>query len=378
MPATLTTLQDLIDQWHGGLGPPQGTDSAAELDDYIRQLQGFLVNFLNVSFNATDGTLKSSAITSATFTGGTIPGSAITGDIDGGKLTANSVGYAQLTKWDNGDGTAAVRENTIDSDAVVRRHIKDGEVVAGKLGAGAINAASLFATGVVDSNALAASSVTNAKVSDVSGVKLTANTVPATSLAVGPLTGTEIGLPVVVAPSSAASQIAKIGGALSATLNSATNTLVFALAAGVASEGTIYSWKNANSGTATTGSLQNVTGWTAKVDGDEVIDWSVADARFNITEPGVYIVFFELSAYSVESFRAVLSVNGTEKISGNDVFLPLGAGGTSHGFGIIEFTGATGYFTIGYHCGRTQATNGLGYSTLATPVFGRVLLLAVA
>lgn len=379
MPATITTLQELISQYDAGLGPPQGTDAASELDDYIRQLQGFLVNFLQVSFNATDGTLKPTAITQATFTGGIIPGSALEGDINGNLLLANSVGYTQLAKWDNGAGQAAVKANTIDDDAIESRHIKDGEVGAGKLADGAVDAAAVLADDVVTTDAILNSAVTSAKIAGLDGSKIDANTLPPTaiksSLTILPL-ASSIGLPVIVGPTSAGSQIATIGGALSATLVG--NVLTFALASAVGSgTGTVYTFTNSDTGASVvSATVTPRTNWS-KVTGDSIVAWNASTSVFDVTEEAVFIVFFELAGYSVESFRAVLSLNGSAAILGNDVFIPIGTGGTSMGFGIVQLS-ASGTIGLGYQCGRVQAANGLGYSTLSSPVFGRLLLIAIA
>lgn len=376
-----TTLTQLITQYAGGSGPPQGTDAASDLHQAVRQLQGFLINFLSVSLDPDTGLIKSGVLSESTFTGSTdvIPASAIQGNIDGGKITAGTVSQAQLAIVDSDGDNGAVATVNVNNLAITSDKLAASAVIAGKIATGGVSASTQFAAGVVDAAALGTNAVTNDKVATgISGSKLSDDTVAPKAISNADLAGGETGLLWIDGTAVTSNKAAKIGGSLTATYNAATNTIEFAIAA--ASSANVAKFELTASGSSAT-TLTARTGWS-KVAGPNYIAIDGTDpSKINITSTGTYLAFFSLVGYSCEAFQAQLVLTGVTGSPhyGNTVFIPLGTQSESSGQAVFTFTSATDYVQLYHIASRVQATNGLGYTAGSVPAkYGQLTIIKLA
>ena len=355
------TLADLQTWYNGGAGHPFGTDAASDLDDSVRQLQGFLCTFLAASFHPTTGKLLPAAFDAGTYATDTIPASSISGDIDGStQIQAGTITNAQLSIYGGAHG-AAVVANVIDDGAIIDRHISAGGIGEGKLAAGAIDSSTMFKAGIVNNAALATNAVADGNVSGVSGTKIAVGTIEATSLATTGLAAGTVGLHAIDGDGATNNEICVIGGALTATIEPGTPpTLKFALAAG---DGENYARFTSGSSGASVASTWTARGsWTKNSGGATKMVVGTPTTRIVLGSAGTYLIYFRSCHYSTEGTACQISMNaGALTQMGSGVFLPLGTGGASEGLGLITATASTDYIELEYYCERVDA-HGLGYA----------------
>lgn len=200
---------------------PADLDNANELAAAVRQVKQFLGKYLAVS-HTDSGTLRSGAIAFADQVGDGV----ITGDhigqatITNYNMAGDSVDSVQLV-----DGSvltpkiadAAVTTEKLALNAVDTPQIKDASVTAVKLAAGAVTATT------IGDNTITSDKISGDGTSSTLASKISAGSITAVKLASDPLmSGTDILLPVI---KSTGNVMAKIGGALSATITPATTTI---------------------------------------------------------------------------------------------------------------------------------------------------------
>lgn len=367
----LTTLRQLIDQYDGGAGPPQGTAPISELDDAIRQLQGFLVNFLRVAFDPDTNLIQAAGMSGSPYAVNSIPGDAIQGELDGVQVKSDSIGYGQLEKVASDGSGGAVREDTIGKYAVSEDKIKDGAVTGAKLADGAIDRTSVFGGAYVNAAAVAEGAISDIHIAGVNGSKVEAGTLPPTALSTGALTTGEKGIPYII--EGGTNVVAKIGGSVTAAYNAGSRTLEFSLGA-IGAPAALFTIST--SGTATQGAWTARTGLAYAAGSTDVATVDADQIVFGAA--GTYLVLFDLAGYSVESLVAGVRLN-TTVYPGNAVHLPLGVGGVSSGYAYLTIADPdTEKLDLVYYCSRTFATYGLGLDNTAQGRFASVAVIRLA
>ncbi len=267
---------------------PDGTTvSAAEIDDYIRQVKGFLIRFLAKAHND-DGTLKDDV--------SVLSFSDISGKVQNDQVEPDAIESVHISD-------DAILSRHIEDDQVLGAHIKDGEIVAAHLANDAVtNDKILDATISADK---LAGDIPYSKLASSTGSTIVDDSIEASKIKCP--TGASATIPNLIAVMDAAanSKIAKIGGVLTGSLNNATTppTLEFAFqtaidtAAGgiaiVAQDGVT------NTVNLVTG-WQHRKGWVAVRDGGIVTIGSTAGSdkdKIILSTGGTYVVLFMLSAY---------------------------------------------------------------------------------
>lgn len=266
--------------------PDGATVSAAEIDDYLRQIKGFLIRFLAQAHND-DGTLKDD-VSALNFTD-------ISGKVKTDQIESEAVDAVHLAD-------DAVIERTIADNAVTEDKIKDGSVSADKLAANAVtNDKILDATISADK---LAGSIPYSKLASSTGTNIVDNTITAAKHACP--TGASLTIPNLIAVMDAAanSKIAQIGGVLTATLNTAgaLPILEFAFAAATDTAGgfAIVTQSGTPSAVNLVSGWQHRKGWVATRDADLITIGSTGAGDLdlvNITRAGTYLALFMTAAY---------------------------------------------------------------------------------
>lgn len=307
MPLTPITLLSQLD-----VDEPQGDITPVSmLDDHIRQLKGFIKEFLSVAHEDW-GDLKQES-QELTF-------ESITGRLDGGKIESGtidgvSIGDGVLLEKHHGDGQVSERalaDGAVTEDKIGNLEVKDKHIesVAGSKITGPIPGVSVPAL--------------------VEGEVEAKHLKPDTSLL------TDLGL-FVVRDTTGGNTLAKIGGILTATLEAGTpKTLKFAMANPIIPDTGILA---VATDTAAGKVVTNITvdsyrvrnGWSRLI-GEGIIQIGTEVAtldQIGITQNATYFVFLFTSAYGAPDagaaatlYSTLVSEDGTEILRTTDLVIP--------------------------------------------------------
>ena len=351
---------------------PAGAESAAKIDDALRQTRNFIKNFLGVSHDDS-GTLKS---------GATTPGSIPNGSITYAKIQNVSAADRVLGTTTVGPGpiveipcTAAGRAIIDDVDAAAQR---------ATLGLGALAVKATVATADLDNAA-----VTTAKIATgaVTSNELGASAVIAAKIATGAVDPTKIsniGDAKILAGDGVNGAALTVGGALTATRSG--SVLVFALSGGSTSgfsalyallEERLASGSNAG---GSTGAAYTARALTEQSDSGDLI--GVSGVNITVKKKGTYLILASAPVYSAGLHRIKLrQTSGTPAdllLGTSEVALP---GVTSRSFaeGMVTFADDNTTIQLQHWVETTVASNGLGLAVGAgeQEVYARIHFLKV-
>jgi hypothetical protein len=349
-----------------------------------RQLRDFLVTFLTVA-HTDAGVIKPLAVKSGCYDVGSIVTADIaddtiiddnispTADIDGSKLLDASVTSAKLA------GTLDISTNlasgTIPGSAIKANDIDYTQLKADSVRAAAIQDDAVTTDKIKDANVthdkLAAAAVDGDNIVQSDGTNTASAAIPLLAVAGGADSGTY-----------------KVGGDLTATIDTTLTPHVLKLvvaAAGGTSSGryarlvrkTAY---NTAGGSAAAGD-QCIGGWSVDVGTSLVTMYgSGGDAYFVVGVAGTYLVMGWDSAYSVGKHRFWLGVQGTTDtllLLGSSEHAPYGVQNRSSFEGIVVVPANSTIYGLHHYTELAQATNGFGlpvgltYATVQqTELFG--------
>ena len=351
---------------------PAGGESAAKIDDSIRQIKSFLATYLAIAHDDS-GALKAGATTV-----GSIPN----GSITYAKLQNVTASDRVLGRASSGAGvveeipcTAAGRAIIDDVDAAAQRTT---------LGLGAMATKATVATADIDANA-----VTTAKLATgaVTSNELASNAVVAAKIATGAVDPTKIsniGDAKVLAGDGTNAAALTVAGALTATRSG--SNLVFALTGGSTSgfsaqyallEERLASGSNAGASVAATYTARALT---EQSDAGDLV--GISGVNITIKKKGTYLILGSAPAYSVGTHRVKLrQTSGTPTdilLGTSEVSLP---GVMSRSFieGMVTIADDDTTVQLQHWTEATVASNGFGLAatTGEQEVYARIQLLKV-
>ena len=185
--------------------PDGAVVDASEIDDYLKQVKGFIKNFLSVAHND-DGSLKDDSA-NLTFDD-------IGGQVKPEQIEVRSIGPEHLDN--KNEGAAAVLRASIADDAVGEDELADASVTAAKLAANAVTTDKILDAAVTADKL--AGNIPASKISGLDGANVSAGSITADKLAVNASLSTSVPGLAVITNSTSSHRFAKIAGALSATL----------------------------------------------------------------------------------------------------------------------------------------------------------------
>lgn len=351
---------------------PAGSESAAKIDDAIRQLKSFLATYLAVSHDDS-GALKAGAATTGSIPNGSITYAKIQNVSSADKILGrSSVGAGPVEEI---ACTAAGRAILDDADAAAQR---------ATLGLGAM--ATKATVGTADIDALA---VTTAKINAlaVTASELAANSVVNSKIATGAVDPTKIsnlGDAKILAGDGTNAAALTVGGALTATRSG--TVLVFALSGGSTSgfsalyallEERLASGSNAG---ASVGGAYTARSLTEQSDAGDLI--GISGANITIKKKGTYLILASSPAYSVGTHRIkIRQTSGTPTdilLGSSEVALP-GVMSRSFAEGMITIADDNTTVQLQHWAESTVALNGFGLAATSgdQEVYARIQILKV-
>lgn len=303
MPLPVITLLSELDET-----TPQGdVTTIAELDDYIRQLKAFVKQFLAVAHDDRGELLEEKS--ELTFED-------VTGTLDGNRLVANSVTASQVANKETDAGSALVRGNIADN-AIGEDEIADAAVTANKIAANAVTNEKIVSVAASKITGVIATSVIPTIEDDsIEPKKIKADT----------NLSTDLGL-LVMTNDSATHRIAKIAGALTATLTAGTpNLLTFGFAPTFDEDNGILALigeDQINTATLTPGASRVRNGWVAGGNANWVtIGTTLLNGdKITIDRNGFYIIFLYTTVYGALASTGTIEMYSEMRNLDNDLVI---------------------------------------------------------
>lgn len=330
---------------------PASGESASKIDDAIRQTRQFIKDHLDVSFDE-DGTLKVDAISSTDMLAdGIVTSEKIgSGEVTGTHIAGYPDGVDNPNLNDNSVNSRVLADNAVEED-----NIKDGAVATDKLADEAVTTAKL-ADEAVTADKLSGS-IVDAKISTLNGSKLVDGTITADKIAVD--AGLGIATPglLAIADATGSSQLAKIGGILSASIVAGSPpTLEFAFAGGATDSSSIGVMHQVTTGNMAVGLN---TRSLSRVYGDTIVG---STSNIEILQAGGYLLIFGALGFSCGEHQACItnSDGTTLRISGRVAYAPIGHQTESLGVGFVEITTPGTVLKLVQYAAVAKATNGQG------------------